>query len=51
MLSRPPADIQLRLTDGPRYAFLGMTAKDGDGTSSGTALLKTGIVGQVDELP
>ena len=33
------------------YAYLGMTAQNGDGTNSGTALLKTGIVDQVNQLP
>jgi hypothetical protein len=37
--------------DARTYAFLGMTGQDGDGTSSGMALLKTGIVNQVGQLP
>jgi hypothetical protein len=37
--------------DARTYAFLGMTGQNGDGTNSGTALLKTGIVNQVNELP
>jgi hypothetical protein len=37
--------------DPATYAFLGMTEQNGDGTSSGMALLKTGIVDQVSELP
>lgn len=37
--------------DARTYAFLGMTGQDGDGTDSGMALLKTGVVNQVSELP
>jgi hypothetical protein len=37
--------------DAKTYAFLGMTGQNGGGTSSGTALLQTGIVDQVNELP
>jgi hypothetical protein len=37
--------------DAKTYQFLGSTAQDGDGTDSGIALLQTGIVNQVGQLP
>ncbi|MGD0554976.1 MAG: CU044_5270 family protein [Streptosporangiaceae bacterium] len=37
--------------DAKTYAYLGSTEQDGDGTDSGGALLKTGVVNQVSELP
>jgi hypothetical protein len=37
--------------DARTYKFLGMTEQDGDGTSSGMALLTTGVVSQVGKQP
>jgi hypothetical protein len=37
--------------DAKTYQFLGLTAQDGGGTDSGMALLTTGVVNQVGDLP